>query len=135
MPKLIGMRYNSAITSKSNGGRGYRDYSEPVCDGNVYTVTHNALKDAAWKLPLESHLCNCLVLKEDLTSGQSIQSFRIYGYMPNYKKKKILLFEGRTVGHKAICRFGAMRASKFEVEITDHQGKFALSEIKGYFVK
>ncbi|MBO5355382.1 MAG: alpha-L-fucosidase [Clostridia bacterium] len=111
------------------------DYSDPVCDGNVYTLTHNALRDPVWKLPLHSHLCNCLVLKEDLTKGQSIKSFRIYAYMPNYKKKKILLFEGRTVGHKAICRFGAIRASRFEIEITDHQGEFALNEIKGYFVK
>ena len=29
------------------------------------------------------------------------------GYLPVYQKKKILLFEGGTVGHKLFCRFGA----------------------------
>jgi hypothetical protein len=75
------------------------------------------------------------MLKEDLSRGQSIRSFRIYGYLPNYQQKKILLFEGRTVGHKVYCRFGALRCSKFEVEITSHDGEYALTEIKAFYIK
>ena len=110
-------------------------YNTPVREGNVYTMEHSELGDLDWKMPREARLSNCLVLKEDLTNGQHIKAFRIYGYLPNYKKKKILLFEGRTVGHKVICRFGALRCSKYEVEITESSGDFALTEIKVFYVK
>lgn len=40
------------------------------------------------------------------------------GYLLVYQKKKILLFEGGTVGHKLFCLFGALRCSEFEAEIT-----------------
>ena len=109
-------------------------YTEPVKDGHIYTMTHEELS-ADWDLPKESRLSNCLMLKEDLSKGQSIRSFRIYGYLPNYRKKKILLFEGRTVGHKVYCRFGALRCSKFEVEITDFDGPYELKAIKAFYIK
>jgi len=110
-------------------------YTEPQKQGDVYTMEHAELHGGNWSLPKESRLSNCLMLKEDLTSGQSIRSFRIYGYLPNYRHKKVLLFEGRTVGHKVYCRFGALRCSKFEVEITDHDGDYALKEIKAFYVR
>lgn len=101
-------------------------YTAPARNGNAYTMEHSDLGDPDWKMPREARLSNCLVLQEDLTGGQHIRAFRIYGYLPVYKKKKILLFEGRTVGHKVICRFGALRCSKYEVEITESDGDFAL---------
>jgi hypothetical protein len=88
-----------------------------------------------WELSKESRLSNCLMLKEDLRQDQSIRSFRIYGYLPNYRKKKIVLFEGRTVGHKVYCRFGALRCSKFEVEITDFDGSYELTDIKAFYIQ
>ena len=110
-------------------------FDAPTRDGNIYTMVHSELNSPDWLSPRHERLSNCLMLCEDLSRGQSIKSFRIYGYLPKYQKKKILLFEGRTVGHKVLCRFGAIRCSKFEVEITDHNGPFALSDIKAFFVK
>ena len=55
--------------------------------------------------------------------------------LPYYKHKKILVYEGRTVGHKAICPFGAIRASKFEVEITGCEGEHTLTDIRAYYVR
>ena len=111
------------------------NYAEPVREGNVYTMEHNELSSEDFKThPKTERLSNCLVLKEDLTNGQMITSFRVYGYLPAYQKKKILLFEGRTVGHKVFCRFGALRCSKFEVEITGSDGEYALTDIKAYYV-
>ena len=110
-------------------------YTEPARNGNVYTMEHSDLGDPDWRMPRESRLSNCLVLQEDLTNGQHIKAFRIYGYLPNYKKKRILLFEGRTVGHKVICRFGALRCSKYDVEITESNGDFALTDMKAFYIK
>jgi alpha-L-fucosidase len=109
-------------------------YTEPVREGDVYTMSHAELS-SDWMIPKEERLSNCLMLMEDLTDGQSIRSFRIYGYLPHYQKKKVLLFEGHTVGHKVLCRFPAIRCSKFEVVITDHDGDYALTDIKAYFVR
>jgi hypothetical protein len=97
-------------------------------------MSHTELAEH-WIIPKEERLSNCLMLKEDLTNGQSIRSFRIYGYLPHYQRKKILLFEGRTVGHKVYCRFGAIRCSKFEVEITDFDGDYTITDMKAFYVR
>jgi alpha-L-fucosidase len=110
-------------------------YTEPQKDGDIYTMVHTEHSTEDWMIPREERLSNCLMIKEDLTGGQSVRSFRIYGYLPHYQHKKILLFEGRTIGHKVYCRFGAIRCSKFEVEITDHDGDYALKEIKAFYIR
>ncbi|MBQ8419852.1 MAG: alpha-L-fucosidase [Clostridia bacterium] len=109
-------------------------YTAPVQDGDTYTMAHTELSED-WMIPKESRLSNCLMLKEDLSEGQKIRSFQIYGYLPHYQKKKILLFEGRTVGHKVFCRFGALRCSKFEVKITDADEGYRLTDIQAYYIQ
>ena len=112
------------------------DFGKPVRDGNVYTIVHNEIEEADWKtIPKESRLSNCLMLCEDLTQDHLIKSFSIYGYLPAYVKKKILLFEGKTIGHKVYCKFSALRCSKYEVVINECDGEPALTDIKAYFVK
>jgi alpha-L-fucosidase len=111
-------------------------YSAPMRDGNVYTITAEALNAPDWKTnPDESRLVNRLAITEDLSNGQRIKSFSVYAYLPVYQKKKILLFEGRTVGHKVICPFGALRASKFEVVVNSASGDYTITDIKAYFAK
>ena len=75
------------------------------------------------------------MLCEDLTQDHLIKSFSIYGYLPAYVKKKILLFEGKTVGHKVYCKFSSLRCSKYEVVINECDGEPALTDIKAFFVK
>ena len=110
-------------------------YTDPEKEGDVYTIEHREVSDPDWGMPLERRLSNCIMLREDLANGPSVKGFRIYGYLPHYQSKKILLFEGRTVGHKVFCRFGAIRCSKFEVEITDFDGEYALTEMKAFYVR
>ena len=111
-------------------------YEPFVREGDVLTMEHSERSAPDFKtVPLASRLSNCLMLKEDLTKGQSITSFRVYGYLPAYQKVKILLFEGRTVGHKVYCRFSPMRVSKFEVEITGHDGDYTVTDMQAYYVK
>ena len=109
-------------------------YGEVKREGATYTMEHSELGDPDWKMPRAERLSNCIVLQEDLTSGQHITAFHIYGYLPNYKKKRILLFEGRTVGHKVICRFGTLRCSKFEVEIEGNEGA-TLASVQAFYIK
>ncbi len=110
-------------------------FGEVQKDGDVYTMVHTAVGTPEWQKPSESHLSNCLMIMEDLTNGQSVESFSVYGYLPEYRHKKILLFEGKTIGHKALCKFGALRCSKFEVVINSHSGDYKIRDIKAFFVK
>jgi hypothetical protein len=112
-----------------------RNYSAPERDNNVYTIAHNDVNDADWKIPKEERLVNCLSIKEDLTNGQAVGAFKIYAYLPYYKHKKVLVFEGRTIGHRKLCRIPAVRASKFELEITEFDKPYEIKEIKAFFIK
>ena len=75
------------------------------------------------------------VLQEDLTNGQSVESFSVYGHLPEYRHKKILLFEGKTIGHKVLCKFSPLRASKYEIVINEHSGDYTIKDIKVFYVK
>ena len=83
----------------------------------------------------EDPISNCVVLQEDITEGQSVTSFRINAYLPGYRTKKICVFEGKTVGHKVFCKFAAIRAWQYELEITGHDGDYVIRDMQAYYVK
>ena len=112
------------------------NFTEMEKQGDTYTITHKeAGPTDEWKKPSERNLTNCVVIKEDLSNGQKVESFSIYGYLPAYRNKKILLFEGKTIGHKVICKFSPLRASKYEVVINKHSGEYAIKDIKAFYAK
>ena len=111
------------------------NYSSIEKNGNSYVISHNELSDSDWKIPRLERVSNTLVICEDITDGQNITSFSVYAYLPHYKNKKILVFEGKTVGHKLICKFAAVRASSFEVVINSSEGEHKIKDIKAYLVR
>ena len=110
-------------------------YTEPTKNGDVYVIEHTSKDTPEWNNANEADLSNTLVLCEDLTDGQKISEFTVYAYLPYYKHKKIMLFRGNTVGHKQICRFSPLRASKYEVVVEKSSGEHKLTQIKAYYVK
>ena len=88
-----------------------------------------------WRHNPNRGLTNRIVIMEDISKGASVKSFRLWAYLPIYQKRKILIFEGRTIGHKVICPFGAIRGSKFVLEITEAEGTPKIRDMKPYFVK
>ena len=108
------------------------DFTEPQKDGDVYTLGNNNVAKPDWMMPLESRLSNCVCIQEDLTNGQSVESFSVYGYLPEYRHKKILLFEGKTIGHKVLCKFSPLRASKYEIVINEHSGDYTIKDNSCY---
>lgn len=111
------------------------DFSAPVKEGDTYIITHKEMDEPSWEKPTENHLSNTIVISEDLTQGQRITSFSVYAYLPHYKKKKIQVFEGKTVGHKVFCKFGPIRATKYEVVINASDGEHRITDIKAFYVK
>ena len=111
------------------------DFTAPEKDGDTYTVIHKGINEPEWDIPHEANLSNALAITEDLAVGQRITSFSVYAYLPNYKKKKIQVFEGKSVGHKVICKFSPLRASKYEVVINASDGDYRIRDIKVFYVK
>ena len=110
------------------------DYTDIICNENIYSIRHKDADTPDWKIPKKERLSNCIVLSEDISNGQRITSFSVYGYLPHYKHKKILLFEGRTVGRKLLCRFNPLRASAFEIVINESQGQHKLLSASAYYI-
>ena len=96
---------------------------------SVKNITSNTFKD------IFKNLANRIVLSEDLTDGQHIKEFKIYAYPPFAPESRVMIYQGTTVGHKKICMFGAIRASKYELEITSSDGDYTLTDFKVYFAK
>ncbi len=101
------------------------------CEYTLAVAEENA---RAWKYEPLVGVANRIVLMEDLSEGQSVTSFRLWAYLPTYQKKKILIFEGKTIGHKQICHFGAIRGSKYVLEITGAEGTPKIRDMKAYFI-
>ena len=124
-------------------GERIRAYQTPVTEllpmertgENEYSIAVPDGQKAMWKVTPAVGLANRIVLMEDLTDGQAVTSFRLYAYLPSYQKKKILIYEGRTIGHKLICPFGAIRGSKYVLEITGAVREPRLHDMKAYLVK
>jgi len=110
-------------------------YTDIEKSGDVHTIIHKESDSSDWKCPSVDRLSNAIVIREDLTVGQNITSFSVYAYLPNYKNKKIQVFEGKTVGHKVICKFSPMRASKYEVVVNSATDEYKIKDINAYFVK
>ncbi len=106
---------------KELGDRIRTAFSRPV------VCTSEILYDVLTLTPERPSLASCVVLREDLTEGQGIEGFEIWGYLPVYRTKKVLLYCGKTVGHKVICRFPAIRASKLEIRFC-HEGPYRVRD-------
>ncbi len=113
----------------------YRAMEREAENADSFSITHSDFDITEWGVLPTSPLSNRLAITEDLREGQAVTSFRVYAHLPVYKKKRILIYEGKTIGHKHICTFSAIRASKFTVEITGHDGDYKLLDMKAYFAK
>lgn len=106
-------------------------FGEAEREENGYSITHpDFFKE---KPDPTVGLTNRIVICEDLTNGQAIRGFKVYAHLPFYKKKRILVYVGETVGNKVICQIPAIRTPKITVEITESDGEPRLSSIKAYF--
>ncbi len=80
-----------------------------------------------------STLVDTVVIEEDITEGQAVREFCILADLPCYHKP-ICVYRGKTVGHKAICRFPVFRTAKITVEVLQAEGEARLSSVKAYCI-
>jgi alpha-L-fucosidase len=59
-----------------------------------------------------------VIIQEDVTKGEAIRRFAVH-VQPSIGGQLITVYEGRNIGHKAICRFPLIACRKVIVEITE----------------
>ena len=64
-------------------------------------------------LEMDTQLINLAVLTEEIADGE-IESFEIKAYPYPYGEP-VTVYRGTTIGHKAICRFPAIRTGRIEI--------------------
>lgn len=73
------------------------------------------------------------VIQEELAHGESIRSFRI-SVMTQKSQRLIPVYEGKSVGHKAICRFAPIRAREVVMEVLESNGEPIVRELSFHYV-
>ncbi|MBQ8508361.1 MAG: alpha-L-fucosidase [Clostridia bacterium] len=82
---------------------------------------------------INTTLVDTLVIEEDITEGEAVSEFRVLATLPGVGKT-CCVYRGCTIGHKAICRFPAIRTGKLRVEVLASDGPAKLKSMKAYYV-
>lgn len=86
-------------------------------EGDEYIIT----------LDSEQHI-NHIVIEEDLSDGEAVNGFELtYFYYVD-----MVLFEGKTIGHKRICSFPSAFGDTFKLKITDASKEYKIKSISVY---
>lgn len=80
-------------------------------------------------------LVNRMVIREDISQGESVLRFSLYFEPVLYSPKPICLYHGETIGHKAICVFPTVRAKRIILMIEEQDGPAAIQTMLPYIVK
>lgn len=105
-------------------------------DGDgIYSIASANFDPQKYSQRALARFVNTVVIEEDLSEGQSVKAFRLYAHLPAYNPKRVLVFEGSTVGHKLICRFPTINTPMLTMEITDSDGTARVKKMSAYLVK
>lgn len=89
-------------------------FSNPVA-----TIDNCICEEGNWTyIPETPEVFDHVVIQEDISEGESVRSFRIWA-IPGTCSMPVVIYEGRNIGHKAVCRFHPIRARKLWVEIVE----------------
>ena len=74
---------------------------------------------------------NCIVLNEDIASGQQIKTFTIHCKLKN---KAVTELRGNTIGKKRILTFPETETDSFIVTVDEAKATPLLSEVSAYLI-
>ena len=105
------------------------------CGENAYSIEYSP--DTLSRIGDLSRLpeVQSVIVQENLQKGQSVKRFAIYAHLPSLDPisgRRVCVWEGQTIGHKAICRFPAIRTPRLDLEILECDGNAEIESIKGY---
>ncbi len=84
----------------------------------------------AWAVEAKPYLvADHAVIGEETALGEHIRRFALVAETP-HGGKRITLFEGQSVGQRAICRFPTVHARRLWLEVTEAEGEVSLSRLE-----
>jgi len=106
-----------------------RYFSNPIAKLSNFVYEENKL---VYK-PETAVLIDHVVLKEILEQGESVRNFNIK-VVPHPYGDPITVYEGKNIGHKAICKFPPIKAVEVIIEITESDGDWKLDNLELYYI-
>lgn len=104
-------------------------FSSPIATMDDFTGTENHY---SWT-PAEPCLLDHVLLLEDLTDGEHIRAFSVHVTPAPGDAGPVTVYKGEYPGHKAICRFPAVKVQNVTVEITDADDDFSVRAIECFY--
>ncbi len=83
---------------------------------------------------ISAELVDTCVIEEDISDGEAVLEFQIFATLPYGSCKQICVYNGKTIGHKAICRFPAMKTGKLTLKVTSSDGDVKIKSFKAFKV-
>jgi len=83
-----------------------------------------------WR-PSEPALIDHAIIEEEIALGESVKSFRLE-IVSVHQKMPITIYDGHSIGHKAICRFPAVKAGEVRLVVTESDGNVQLRALNFY---
>lgn len=113
----------------------FREFGETIraTFANPAASLENAQrKENTYSLPMdEVQLVDHVVLQEVLEEGEKIERFSVWIHPYSYGRP-ICVYEGRTVGHKHICRFPPVRTKQVDVVIEQETAPHKMRSLTVY---
>lgn len=107
-----------------------------LSDGNnktVEAVTEAVQESVGVELKFKKNIMvNCVVLNEDLSSGQHCSKFKLLLF--NSKDELMREIYGTTIGRKRIITFPVVNINAIELTIEEQNGSTGIKEIEAYFI-
>ncbi|MBQ0125534.1 MAG: hypothetical protein KBS59_04330, partial [Clostridiales bacterium] len=102
-------------------------------DENTFSVEYSDEKMKEIADTVNIPLCRAAMIEENVDNGQHVRDFKLYAHIPSrnpISDRKICVCRGETIGRKFICRFPAIRAPKFTLEILRSDGEPVIDNIQ-----
>jgi len=72
-----------------------------------------------------------VVVQEDIARGEHVRRFAIeFDTYPKGCIKPVVIYEGRNIGHKVVCRFPTVEAGKITLRVTESDGAVTLRNME-----
>ncbi|PYI56557.1 alpha-L-fucosidase [Paenibacillus flagellatus] len=99
----------------------------------IATFADFELRDGKWVYTAEKpHLIDHIVIEEELTDGEAVRSFAV-SIVTAKSRRMCRMYEGRNIGHKAIVRLPAVKASGVVLDITESDGEPKIRSISLHY--
>lgn len=107
-----------------------RRFSQPRMQLDAFTregdVWEHVRPGGQWQNMEHPLLIDHAVLMEDLAQGETIRRFAIDVVPPFWNAGYVTIYEGRNIGHKAICRFPQVAFEKIRLRVLEADGPVRL---------